>query len=96
MAKKKPELEIGQVLWVIPYYYDNEFDGFKEPKKCQVIEFDGYYFKVDEYVCEFDIENEKPICVNCFHDLEHDAFANYHCSGCDEWFTESEVLRFQP
>ena len=46
--------------------------------------------------CEFDIENEKPICVNCFHDLEHDAFANYHCSGCDEWFTESEVLRFQP
>lgn len=46
--------------------------------------------------CEFDIENEKPICVNCFHDLEHDEFANYHCSGCDEWFTESEVLRFQP
>ena len=46
--------------------------------------------------CEFDIENEKPICVNCFHDLEHDAFANYHCSGCDEWFSESEVLRFQP
>ena len=45
--------------------------------------------------CEFDIENEKPICVNCFHDLEHDAFANYHCSGCDEWFTESDVLRFQ-
>jgi gamma-glutamylaminecyclotransferase len=46
--------------------------------------------------CDFDIENEKPICVNCFHDLEHDTFANYHCSGCDEWFTESEVLRFQP
>jgi gamma-glutamylaminecyclotransferase len=45
--------------------------------------------------CEFDIENEKPICVNCFHDLEHDEFANYHCSGCDEWFTESDVLRFQ-
>lgn len=45
--------------------------------------------------CEFDIENEKPICVNCFHDLEYDEFANYHCSGCDEWFTESDVLRFQ-
>ena len=43
----------------------------------------------------FDIENEKPICVNCFHDLEHDMFANYHCSGCDEWFTEYDVLRFQ-
>jgi gamma-glutamylcyclotransferase (GGCT)/AIG2-like uncharacterized protein YtfP len=46
--------------------------------------------------CEFDIENEKPICVNCFHDLEHDMFANYHCSSCDEWFNEAEVLRFQP
>ena len=46
--------------------------------------------------CEFDIENEKPICINCSHDLEHDSFANYHCSGCDEWFTESEVVRFQP
>lgn len=57
MAKRKPELEIGEVLWVIPYYYDNEFDGFKEPKKCQVIEFDGYYFKVEGYDCEFDIEN---------------------------------------
>jgi len=45
--------------------------------------------------CEFDIEKEKPICVNCFHDLEHDEFANYHCSGCDEWFSESDVLRFQ-
>ena len=45
---------------------------------------------------EFDIVNEKPICVNCFHDLEHDAFANYHCSSCNEWFTEKEVLRFQP
>ena len=53
-------------------------------------------YKDDCEDCEFDIENEKPICVNCFHDLEHDKFANYHCSGCDEWFTESEVLRFQP
>ena len=46
--------------------------------------------------CEFDIVNEKPICVDCFHDLEHDGFANYHCSGCDGWFTEDEVLRFLP
>jgi len=46
--------------------------------------------------CGFDIENEKPICVNCFHDLEHDMFANYHCSSCDEWFNEAEVLKFQP
>ena len=46
--------------------------------------------------CDFDYMNEKPFCVNCFHDLEHDLFANYHCSGCDEWFTETEVLRFRP
>ena len=46
--------------------------------------------------CEFDIDNEKPICVDCFHDLEHDGFVNYHCSGCDGWFTEDEVLRFRP
>jgi tRNA(Ile2) C34 agmatinyltransferase TiaS len=39
--------------------------------------------------------NEKPVCVECFHDLEHDGFANYHCSGCGEWFSENEVLRFQ-
>ena len=45
---------------------------------------------------EFDIHNEKPVCVECFHDLEHDGFMNYHCSGCGEWFTENEVLRFQP
>jgi gamma-glutamylaminecyclotransferase len=51
--------------------------------------------KEDEDEFDFDIENEQPICVNCFHDLEHDEFANYHCSGCDEWFTENEVLRFR-
>lgn len=46
--------------------------------------------------CGFDIVNEKPICVDCFHDLEHDGFANYHCCGCDGWFAEDEVLRFRP
>lgn len=40
---------------------------------------------------EFDIIDEKPICIDCYHDLEHDAFANYHCCGCGAWFTESEV-----
>lgn len=46
--------------------------------------------------CGFDIVNEKPICVECFHDLEFDGFANYHCCGCDGWFTEDEVLKFRP
>ena len=43
---------------------------------------------------EFDVKNEKPICVNCFHDLEHDGFSNYHCSGCNDWFSEHEVLSY--
>ena len=45
--------------------------------------------------CGFDVKNEKPYCVNCFHDLEHDSFSNYHCSSCNEWFSESEVLGIQ-
>jgi gamma-glutamylaminecyclotransferase len=45
---------------------------------------------------EFDIENEKPLCPDCFHDVEHDFFANYHCCGCNSWFKEDEVLRFRP
>ena len=66
--------------------------GYEEPKSVCLLDI------LDDECedCEFDIENEKPICVNCFHDLEHDLFANYHCSGCDEWFTETEVLRFRP
>ena len=66
--------------------------GYDEPKSVCLL--DILDDECDD--CEFDIENEKPICVNCFHDLEHDMFANYHCSGCDEWFTEAEVLRFKP
>lgn len=40
------------------------------------------------------VENETPICIDCFHDLQHDGFSNYHCGGCDGWFGEDEVLRF--
>ena len=40
------------------------------------------------------IENETPICIDCYHDLKHDGFTNYHCGGCDGWFGEDEVLRF--
>ena len=63
--------------------------------------FDSYYTPTETLYeepcddCDFNVQDEKPFCVNCFHDLEHDAFSNYHCCGCDEWFTESEVLRLQ-
>ena len=41
---------------------------------------------------EFDTE-AKPTCVECYHDLEHDAFSNYHCLGCGAWYTEAEARR---
>lgn len=44
---------------------------------------------------EFPKENEKPICIECCHDLDYDGFSHYHCNGCDGWFTEEEVLHFQ-
>jgi len=58
-----------------------------------VEEFDYYPRETQE---EFNIIDEKPICAECFHDLEHDAFSNYHCCGCNGWFTESEVIKFRP
>ncbi len=43
---------------------------------------------------EFSIEEELPVCVNCFHDLEHDYFNNYYCKSCNEWFNEKEIIKF--
>lgn len=34
------------------------------------------------------------ICVNCYHSLRFDGFMDYHCNRCDEWFCESEVIRY--
>lgn len=41
---------------------------------------------------ELDDVNNKPVCIDCFHDLEHDGYGNYHCTGCGEWFTEHDIL----
>lgn len=57
----------------------------------------GKQIYLDEFLDdddEFDVENEKPICINCFHDLEHDGFSNYHCSGCNDWFAEHDVIKY--
>jgi gamma-glutamylaminecyclotransferase len=43
---------------------------------------------------EFTIADEGPVCVNCFHDLEHDHFNNYYCKSCNEWFSEKEIIKF--
>lgn len=50
----------------------------------------------DRDVAEFCIDSEKPICVDCYHDLDYDGFSHYHCTGCDGWFAEGEVIKFQP
>lgn len=50
----------------------------------------------DRDVEEFSIDNEKPICVDCYHDLDYDGFSHYHCTGCDGWFASDEVIKFQP
>lgn len=66
--------------------------GYPEPRRACIL--DELEDECDD--CGFDIDNEKPICVDCYHDLEHDGFANYHCCGCDGWFTEGEVIKFRP
>lgn len=42
---------------------------------------------------EFDVKNETPMCVACYNDLVFDGFNNYHCSSCNTWHTEADVLR---
>jgi gamma-glutamylaminecyclotransferase len=37
---------------------------------------------------------QEAMCVNCYHTLKHDGFMDYHCGSCDEWFCESEVLKY--
>jgi gamma-glutamylcyclotransferase (GGCT)/AIG2-like uncharacterized protein YtfP len=77
----------GYVKWTPP---TKQLDVFKT----------SHYFDdelIDERdVEEFSIDNEKPICVDCYHDVEYDGFSHYHCTGCDGWFAEAEVIKFQP
>jgi gamma-glutamylaminecyclotransferase len=43
---------------------------------------------------EFIVDEECPVCINCFHDLEHDFYGNFYCKECGEWFSENEVIKF--
>jgi len=40
------------------------------------------------------VEDESPICIDCYHDLDFDGFNNYHCTGCGGWFAESEITHY--
>jgi gamma-glutamylaminecyclotransferase len=71
-----------------------KFSQFDEPIYAptqRVIRFDDLI----EDDNDFNREDEQPVCVDCFNDLEFDGFCNYHCNGCGGWFTESEVLHFK-
>jgi tRNA(Ile2) C34 agmatinyltransferase TiaS len=57
----------------------------------------GRQLYIDEFTDtddEFDVKNEKPICISCFNDLEHDGFSNYYCGSCGGWFSENEVITY--
>lgn len=71
----------------------DKIESKKEKSKWYEVEVDVE--EVDE-VDEFSISNESPVCVDCYHDVVFDGFSNYHCSGCNGWFTEAEVIRFRP
>jgi gamma-glutamylaminecyclotransferase len=78
-----------------PERYVKHFDLFD--KQEPVTKYDGKIMFSDilDEEDEFSIDSEKPICIDCFHDLEFDGFANFHCKGCEGWFSESEVYRFR-
>jgi gamma-glutamylcyclotransferase (GGCT)/AIG2-like uncharacterized protein YtfP len=83
----QPDLGWGAYKWYgTPTPSDSPFRSNDTPKQT-------YYFEDTEMYDDMSIKNEKPMCVNCFHDLEHDLFNNYHCASCDGWFSESEILK---
>ena len=90
--------EVRPISW---YKDEDDRESDEADKKyglnlAKAVDYDFFGFDDEEEDDnEFDVLNEKPICVDCFHDLEHDGFSNYHCSGCNGWFTETEILRFQ-
>ena len=57
-----------------------------------------YDYEYEQETTEFDLdftdESKKPICIDCYHDLEFDGFNHYHCLGCNGWFTHSEVITY--
>lgn len=79
------------------YYFEDELeessyvDLFPKQNKDKDCEWLQILQEVEDEK-EFDVENELPVCVECYNDLEHDGFANYYCCGCGGWFAEDEVL----
>lgn len=62
-------------------------------------DYDEYDFKGLNELClegddEISIEDEKPMCPDCFNDVEFDGFNNFYCRSCGSWFRIDEVKRF--
>jgi gamma-glutamylaminecyclotransferase len=75
----------NNAFWSVAEPVDSPFR--KEPKVT-------YYYEDDEFdYGGYPVRAEKPMCVNCFNDVEHDLFNNYHCNKCDAWFSETEILK---
>jgi gamma-glutamylaminecyclotransferase len=73
-----------------PYSYNflAEIDWYSDYKKKK------NHSLEDSFVSEFDTKNEKPMCPNCYHDLEDDRYSNYYCYSCFSWFAKSDVKMF--
>lgn len=52
-------------------------------------------FPEEQEKSEFYVDDESPVCINCYNDLEYDFFSNYYCKSCGEWFKENEVVKFR-
>jgi gamma-glutamylcyclotransferase (GGCT)/AIG2-like uncharacterized protein YtfP len=82
--------------------YHESFERTIQPRKLFTFEDVQPSYDTTEYHEAIDIgwddndfpTDQTPTCVDCFNDLEHDAFHNYYCSSCGGWFKEDEVLKF--
>lgn len=53
----------------------------------------SFFSELDHEEDEFDVENETPMCVSCYNDLQFDGFAHYYCNQCSTWHSELDVLK---
>jgi gamma-glutamylaminecyclotransferase len=71
---------------------------WKKPTPAKTYElFDSKYdyeHETTEFDLDFGDESKKPICIDCYNDLEFDGFNLYHCLGCSGWFSESEIITY--
>ena len=77
--------------------YVQNYTGYQRPRvvdTCQQINFNSYYdvdLATDDDCCD----TQSKECMICFQPLQYDDTINqYHCNGCDDWYTLAEVYNF--